>query len=83
MLSFKNQWDVPLVNTFYNINLTKSFNECHVTLIYKRYHAIILDNIFANNLNSANCYNLLLHFSVKCDNWTFWTEYACHISYVT
>jgi len=28
MLSFKNQWHVTLVNTFYNINLLKSVNEC-------------------------------------------------------
>ena len=35
MLSFKNQWHVTLVNTFYTINLIKSVNECHVTLIFK------------------------------------------------
>ena len=32
MQSFKNQWYVTL---FYNINLIKSVNECHVSLIFK------------------------------------------------
>jgi len=48
MLSFKNQLHVTLVNTFYNINWIKSVNECHVPLIFKRYHAVLFLAFYNN-----------------------------------